>query len=57
MWPPFSAAHAGGMHPYQHLTMAEHHMADLQASARRHRLARRARLLNRRDRPGREDRR
>jgi hypothetical protein len=57
MWPPFSAAHAGGMHPYQHLTIAEHHMADLQASARRRRLARRARLLNRRDRPGREDRR
>jgi len=31
------------MHPYQHIALTEHHIADLQATARRHRFARLAR--------------
>jgi hypothetical protein len=33
------------MHPYQHITLAHHHMADLQTAAERQRLVRRARRL------------
>jgi hypothetical protein len=32
------------MHPFQHITLAQYHVADMQATAGRRRLARRARL-------------
>ena len=35
MWRAASEAHPGGMHPYQHITLAHDHMADLQAAAHR----------------------
>jgi hypothetical protein len=31
------------MHPYHQIALAQHHIADMQATAQRHRLARRAR--------------
>jgi hypothetical protein len=31
------------MHPFQNITLAQYHIADMQATASRHRLARRAR--------------
>ena len=31
------------MHPFQHITLAQYHVADMQATASRHRLARRGR--------------
>jgi hypothetical protein len=31
------------MHPYHHIALAQHHVAEMQATAERHRLARRAR--------------
>ena len=43
MWPPGLGAQAGGMHPYHHIALAHHHIADMQATAERHRFARRAR--------------
>jgi hypothetical protein len=43
MWREASEAHSRDMHPYQHITLAHHHMVDLQAAAQRQRLVRRAR--------------
>jgi len=31
------------MHPFQHINMVQHHIDDMQATAERHRLGRRAR--------------
>jgi hypothetical protein len=35
------------MHPYQHITHAQYHIDDMQATAARHRLARRAQRARR----------
>jgi hypothetical protein len=47
MWPVGLEAHPEPMHPYQHITLAQNHMADLQTAAQRQRLVRRARRLRR----------
>jgi hypothetical protein len=43
MWAGLLVAHPGVMHPYHHIALTESHVADMQAAAQRHRLARRAR--------------
>ena len=43
MWVHGSGAHRRAVHPFQNITLAQYHIADMQATASRHRLARRAR--------------
>ena len=43
MWRHVLGAQADGMHPYHHIALAQQHIADMQATAQRHRLARRGR--------------
>ena len=43
MWPGLLRAHPGAMHPFQHIDMVRYHITDLETTAERHRLGRRAR--------------
>ena len=43
MWATMAQAHARPMHPFHSITLAQHHVDDLRASADRHRLLGRGR--------------